>query len=238
MENDCFQGCMNLLEIVQSMIRFYNDFNSEEKIILTQKELVDFICYLIKTIELYNEINPQARITLEIEDKKVMLERLQRAFKLYCDLKDNEKKDVSDIFVCVYDKKCIGLFKKRKLSIENSYQLFGKFPSYGEIIIYEGVDSDLIGIKKINSILLDKNIFNSTNTKEIVDGISYISNCNINSVISFEKMRFIMANDCKMSSYEKGVASNQEIYDVLVYAYSYYRINNNMLNRRVRKKKS
>lgn len=158
------------------------------------------------------------------EELKSILESLQKAVELYNSLSSKEKlqlvsevekKDVSDIFVCVYNDKCVGLFERKFLS--SSMNLFGE---YYAGMIYIGIDSNYIGLKTIHDGISSVNVWEKTG-KAISN---YVTNCNMQNDMSFDDMRLIMYNEGQIEPYENGKATSQEILEVLKYAFKYYRL--------------
>lgn len=172
----------------------------EEKI--KYEELKEILQGIQKTIEMYNSLNPEEKLTVTRQE---------------------EKKDISDVFVCVYNENCVGLFKKINW---NSKMVVGSPPAYDAGSIYVGVESDYIGMKKTHSDIICVSRWEPAGTKVVVDGKSYLANCNMKNGMSFDDMRLNMYGDGQIGSYEIGKASSQEMLDVLSYATRYYQLGN------------
>ena len=162
-----------------------------------------------KSIELYNNLNPQEKLAITLQD---------------------ERKDVSDIFICVYNDKHVGLFKKldwhsKSYGIENRYYEAGT--------IYIGVYSNYIGMKKTHESFYTIDSWQDAGIKRNVSGKTYVSNCTMQKCMSFDDMRLIMYSNRLIDSYEPGKATSKEINEVLEYAYSYYQLEQNIQRRRV-----
>ena len=82
-------------------------------------------------------------------------------------------------------------------------------------------------MKTTHSSYLPTDKWERIGTKIKVDEKSYVANCNMQSAMSFDDMRLIMYNEGKIEPYEFGKATSQEMLDVLNYAYSYYKANEN-----------
>lgn len=157
-----------------------------------------------KTLALYNELNPEEKMMLQ---------------------KQKKTKDISDVVVCVYNNEHVGLFKKKNYSKNDILErIFAPEEWYDSGVIYIGIDSNLIGIKTTHHIDKSLNRYEPIGTKIIFNGYSYIANCNINSVISFDEIRLMMYNEGKIKPYEIGKASSEEFLEVLKYAYNYYQL--------------
>ncbi len=179
--------------------------------------------------------------TRKHEELKSILEGLQKALELYNDLNPQEKleitpqgerKDVSDIFICVYNDKHIGLFKKI-----NWYTRKYDSVEYAAGSIYVGIDSDYIGMKGMHPYYTYENRWQPVGKKVIVCDKCYISNCIMQNSMSFDDMRLIMYSDGQIKPYEIGKASSKEMIDVLKYAFSYYQldqINQNIQRQRLK----
>ncbi len=177
------------------------------------EELKQILEGLQKALELYNGINPEEKLEL---------------------VKQVEKKDVSSIFVCVYNSKCVGLFKKINWS-STIYQ-WTKYhsPEYNAGSIYVGIDSNYIGMKSTHEDMFSRNSWQEVGKKVVVDGKSYVANCNMQNGMSFDDMRLIMYSAGQIGPYEIGKATSQEMLEVLKYASSYYQLDQSVQNKRTR----
>lgn len=177
---------------------------------------------------------------------KSTLEKIEQVIKLYNDLDpeqklsittQEEKKDVSDTFLCVYNNKHVGLFKKINWSTEthNIDQAIG-YAEYNAGSVYVGINSNYIGMKETHSYNMCINHWQPIGKKIIIDDKSYVSNCVMQKGMSFDDMRLIMYNDGQIGPYEIGKASSKEIIDVLKYSYSYYELNQNFQKEKLKLK--
>ena len=172
------------------------------------EELKSILEGLKKALELYNDLNPQEKLTITPQD---------------------DRKNVSDIFICVYNDKHVGLFRKINWSSKMRNQSsFSDYAEYDAGSIYIGIDSNYIGMKETHSYNICRNHWQSVGKKIIVDGKSYVSNCIMQNGMSFDDMRLIMYSDVQIGPYEIGKASSQEMIDVLKYASSYYQLDQNI----------
>lgn len=130
-----------------------------------------------------------------------------------------ETKDVRGTFICVYDENQVGLFKRI------NYSTRGSSSSYDAYNIYEGIDSDYIGIEQLHDGSIDYHLWNGIGTRVVVRDDKYVANCNMYKSIHFEDMRLIMYQDQKIGPYERGRATSKEILDTLCYAKDYYQMN-------------
>lgn len=183
----------------------------------TQTEKSIELLKLIKQlIEVYNKLNPKQKIVLQ-----------------------DEKKDVSDVFVCVYHtnrkdlhNKHIGLFRETKYySHILSSTTFGEMYDAGSI--FKGLDSNYIGIKRthIGDHFDNTSLIGLTIT---LKDKTYVSNCRLINIISLDDLRFIMYQEGLITSYETGKASSQELLDILSYAASYYKLDQNLPSQKVK----
>lgn len=167
------------------------------------EELKSILSDIKKALELYNDLNPEEKMKLVPQE---------------------EKKDVSDIFVCVYNDKYVGLFKKINWSTEVKTYIGYSKPEYKAGSIYIGIDSNYIGMKETHYSSRCTNVWERIGTKYVIDGNSYVANCNMQNGMSFDDMRLIMYNDGVIDSYEIGKASSKKMIEVLSYACSYYQL--------------
>ncbi len=151
-----------------------------------------------KGIALYNELTPEKPIAL----KEV-------------------KKNVKNIFICVYNDQSVGLFKKiewRTKIWKNS----NVGPEYNAGNIYVGIDSNYIGMKETHWHCFVKSVWQPAGIQIVVSGKRYVSNCHMSNGMSFDDMRLVMYTEGLLDPYERGYASDEEILEVLSYAYRYY----------------
>lgn len=166
----------------------------------------------------------------KIEELKSMLGTIQKALDLYNELNPEEKmtmtpqietKDVSDVFVCVYNDKHVGLFK----TIDWTRRPDGSDPQFYDAgIIYIGLDSSYIGLKTTHHNWHRVNRWERMGAKAVFNGKIYLANCHVQNVISFDDMRTIMYNKGKIGTYELGKSNSKEMLDVLNYAYEHYQL--------------
>lgn len=130
--------------------------------------------------------------------------------------KKEKKRNVKKLDICVYNKNCIGLFKRIEW-VSSSVELF---PSSG--IIYIGVDSNYVGMKTLLDMGISENKFSSVGEVCTVDYKKYVANCKIKKAISFDDMRFKLYRSGIIGPYTMGEATTREILDVMCYAADYY----------------
>lgn len=170
------------------------------------KELKSILQGLQKALELYNDLNPEEKLAITPQE---------------------EKKDVSDIFICVYNGKHVGLFKK--INWNSDYYRGWSDCDYDAGSIYVGVDSNYVGMKQTHKDnIVVSNWKKAGSRVDLKDKGTYVANCNMENGMSFNDMRLIMYNDGQIEPYEIGKASSQEIIDVLKYASSYYQLDQNI----------
>lgn len=169
------------------------------------------------------------------EELKLILESIHRALELYNDLTPEQKmqitpkaKDISNIYICVYDEIHVGLFQKTNwcgpVNIWNN--------TYDAGIVYLGIDSNYVGMKKTHTCNYSENRWQPIGTKTIVDGKGHVANCEMQDCMSFDDMRLIMYKEGQIGPYEIGKASSQEILEVLKYATSYYELDKKAVSKK------
>lgn len=173
------------------------------------------------------------------EELKSILKGLQKALELYNDLNppknlaitpQEEKKDVSDIFICVYNGKHVGLFKK--INWNSDYYSRWSDCDYDAGSIYVGVDSNYVGMKQTHDRNIEVSCWKKVGARVDLEKGTYIANCNMQNGMSFDDMRLIMYSDEQIETYEIGKASSKEIIDVLEYASRYYQLNQGIQRKR------
>ena len=155
--------------------------------------------------------------------------------KLLEDLKQllgkiKEKKDVSNLFICVYDDSNVGLFKQKVIKTKEVRNI--PFcptdiyePDTYDLIstcVYIGVFSNIIGMKDLTN-----NRWKGVGHKVSNIISSYTANCNMQDNMSFDDMRLIMYSNGIIDAYEPGKATIQEMLEVLKYAVTDYELDNN-----------
>lgn len=131
---------------------------------------------------------------------------------------EGELKDVTNVEICVYDNDCIGLFRKIEW-----------FDTYSSIIkdsgiIYVGIDSSKIGMKKLFDFGYCENKFINPGEIWEVNNKKYLANCKISKTISFDDMRFKLYRSGIVGPYTMGYATASEMLDVMNYAANYFEI--------------
>lgn len=172
------------------------------------QELKDILQEIQKAIEMYNGTNPDEKIALTKQ----------------------EQKDVKDMFICVYNGKHVGLFKK--INWSSGYYRGYSDNDYSAGSIYVGVDSNYVGMKKTHEDNISVNYWEPVGVKVVLKDKKYVSNCVMCDGMSFDDMRLIMYNNGQICPYEIGKATSQEMLEVLKYAVIYYQLNQNMQNQR------
>lgn len=135
-------------------------------------------------------------------------------------IKEDEMVDVRNTFVCVYNGNHVGLFKKTNYSTKNGDPRYYRAGS-----VYEGINSNYIGLKETCDFGVTCNRWRQIGERVIMNGIEYEANCKMNDGMSFDDMRLIMYKDGKIGSYTLGKASSEDMIDVLSYASEYYNLN-------------
>ena len=166
---------------------------------------------------------------VEKEKLDEMLSKIQSVIEMYNSINQGdelvltkkEKKDVRNMFICVYNDRHVGLFRKINWSTRKIYRMYWD-AEYDAGSIYFGVDSNYIGMKKTHEGSSVRNYWLPIGTKEVLDGKSYVSNCTMQNGMSFDDMRLIMYKNGQIGPYEIGEATSIEMVEVLKYALTYY----------------
>lgn len=159
-----------------------------------------------KALAFYNTVNPQ--------DKRVIIPEIIP-----------EKKDISNVYICVYDENKCDLFKKIDFKINKYNEWLEKKveSSYWYGSIYKGINSNKVGIFRgycrLGKLYEPKWQEVGEQEKE------YIVNCDMKETIGFDELRLIMYTEGKIGPYQLGMASSEEILEVLSYAYNYFELN-------------
>lgn len=146
-----------------------------------------------------------------LEELKQLLSEIKENKDDETDLEDGYK-DVSDVFICIYDDSNVGLFNQKVINeFTASYLVKSN-------CIYIGTFSDIIGIKNL--------IENEWRTIGY-NAYKYVANCNMQDSMSFDDVRLIMYSNGIIDAYEPGKATIQEMLEVLKYAFTYYELDDN-----------
>lgn len=121
-----------------------------------------------------------------------------------------EKMDISNVYICQQDDGCIGLFRR--------YKWHGVLNGWGNI--YVGIDSDKVAASTFSGY---KELKEELGLVIKNNGTSYITNCTIDDAISFDDMRFKLYRAFKIDRYTMGKATSEEMLEVMDYAADYYR---------------
>lgn len=167
------------------------------------ESLKEIVAGLQNALELYNQLNPEEMMELTKKDTR---------------------KDVSNIFICVYNDKHVGLFEKINWNTTPIKKSKYSDIEYDAGSIYVGVNSNYIGMKTTHHGSLPQSHWEPAGTYATIDEVQYVANCTMKNGMSFDDMRLIMYNNGEIGSYEVGKATDQEILEVLKYASSYYQL--------------
>lgn len=135
-----------------------------------------------------------------------------------------EIKDVSNIYICVYNYRHIGLFEKIDWNTEKTYDASCDRWNYDAVGVYVGMDSDYVGINLTHYNHKRVYQWQEIGSSVTINNKTYVANCNMQNKMSFNDMRRVMYNDGEIDSYEIGKVSLQELLEVLKYAQHYYGI--------------
>ncbi len=172
---------------------------------------------------------------------KQILESIEKVIKMYNCMnteeqlelvKKEEKKDVKNVFVGVYNDNCVGLFKK--IDWSTSIEQWTEFHSakYDAGSIYVGIDSDYIGLKTTHESYYSTDRWDDIGENVVFNGNDYTANINMKNAISFDEMRLLMFRAGLIKYYDFGRATTQEILEVLNYAFDYYHLIDDFQERR------
>ncbi|MBQ7104925.1 MAG: hypothetical protein IJN90_03635 [Bacilli bacterium] len=133
---------------------------------------------------------------------------------------DEEKKDISDMYICLYNNGKVGLFKELRFS--SGIETIMGHNSWNAGSLFIGVNSNLVGLRITHQNFSSDAYWEKEGYQETVDKKRYVCNCNMQDAITFDDVRLMMYEDKEISSYELGKASNSEMIQVLKYAKKYY----------------
>lgn len=160
-----------------------------------------------KEIENYNSLNPNDKLVI---------------------CKEQEKKNMNDVrhvHVCSYynsecDNELIGLFKRSIIrTIKSS---FFKPKHISERLLYKGINSDYIGMRKMNHRYYPE--YEELGFWFKTDSNKYVVNCELTNEIGFDDLRLKMYGEGLIGSYELGKATDEEVLEVLKYAREYFEL--------------
>lgn len=134
----------------------------------------------------------------------------------------DKKQDTKDILICVFKRAEntldleVGLFKR------TTHITTRKYATYLEqtVNVYQAIDSDLIAIEEISSFglkFLEHGDWVKINDKPC------ISTCKIIEYISFDVMRMNLFCEKKIPAYEIGKATDEEILNIYLHSFEYYK---------------
>ena len=157
-----------------------------------------------------------------LEELKKIVSDIKHAITLYNNLNPDNKLalveeddnliDTTDTYICRYDNgDCVDLFKR--ITFDNNDKTG---------LIFKSIYSDNLGI-----ILITTDGYNRWENNGCIVSVNnkkYISNCELKSYVGFDEMRLIMLKSKKLENYTPGLASKEEMFDVLKFAFSYYKL--------------
>lgn len=170
-----------------------------------------------------------------------ILNLIKEAIKLYNDLDENtnnkikvepiETKNVRKIYIGVYDDSYVGLFERITFSSTSDwYDKFGR-KCYRTGELYKGINTNYIAIHLSHDETKFIDVWEPIGSKRVIDENTYNVDCKMSHVISFDDMRLIMHNMGKLDYYEIGKATNEEMLEVMDFAYEYYGLKNDKVKR-------
>lgn len=139
--------------------------------------------------------------------------------------KNEEKKNIKDVDVCIYNEDCIGLFRKIEW-VSYPYSTF-----YDAGVIYVGIDSNYIGMKSLARNGFPYESFSSAGTVHTIKDMTYLSNCTLDKTIGFDDLRFKLYRKGLIEPFEIGKATASEMLEVMCYAADYFDLEKNNLKK-------
>ena len=135
-----------------------------------------------------------------------------------------KRKNIKNLYVCEYNCDTVGLFERLDYRETCSYANFscfeGKEPNgYDAGIIFVGKDSGCIGIYETHKGLLSWESWKDEGKKVYTRCNYYTANCNMHQAYLFDEIRENMKENNLLDFFEPGVANDEEIEEVLKYAY-------------------
>ncbi len=163
-------------------------------------ELKKLLSEISNVIEKYNALNPEGKVSLTKQ----------------------QQLDTSNMFVCLYNKDCIGLFKMKPYEYYFDSRFIGNnLRTSGSV--YIGLNLNCIGAKQT---FCDgyTNIWLPAGHRVYINGSPYICNCYMEAAVSFDDIRMSMYHEGLIDKFELGKTTNDEIIDVLNYAKDYFKL--------------
>lgn len=172
-----------------------------------------------------------------MQKKDALLEEIQELINIYnkntkepiCITTKNN--DISNLYIGLYDYNKIGLFKALKWSSNIYRKTPYSTPIYDAGVIYIGVNSDKISIQDLHKNNINFVCFRPIGSQIEVDKNNYICNCKMQRIINFDELRLIFYNNNQIQKYIPGLASNEEILEVLKLSNNYFNLNQKHLTK-------
>ena len=135
----------------------------------------------------------------------------------------DENNNARDIYVCIYDKNNIGLFKRIQWRTRiHKNAIVGN--NYNSGNIYIGIDTDHIGMEKTHEDYFSTESWEPIGTYVKYDKKKYISDCKIEQAVNIDTIRFYMYSKGKIESYIPGKANGKELLDILENSYEFFNL--------------
>lgn len=147
--------------------------------------------------------------------------------------KENRNKEIqaNKLFICVYDKDKIGLFKQESYTQYKWNIYTGEKCNMRSYIIYQGVDSDHTGI------FINGKSRENGYSIVLSNASTYASTCQINEVMSYNDLRFQMYTNSDINDIDIDFkyTNSKEIAKVLIFAHKLLDKENLKQNRKIKR---
>lgn len=135
--------------------------------------------------------------------------------------------DIESLYVCLFNKDKVGLFKKNNYAVQGSnttYRISSlpvdqrKENGY----LYITLDSHYLFLERINFGDNQGRLMLPIGTSIIIDEVKFVVNCIVDEIVPFDEIRKLMKEEKIIDHFKEGIASNEEMYAVLKYASERY----------------
>ena len=211
-ERELYKVILSLIELHKKVIATYDLVNDDirDKYYI---KLNDTAKMLYKMIDYYNQI---AKSSISIMKKPIIID-------------DNNSVNIANTVIGVTNDNNIDLF--RIIKYKEDALFYGRYNkySYNEGVIFKGMITDEIAIKRIHVIISDVDFWAGVNAGQVYNNKMYcVTTSRLKDTGSFDKMREEMYKKRrKIMPYRKeNCSTEEEIYDVLAYTKEVYNIEN------------
>lgn len=138
---------------------------------------------------------------------------------------DDELLLTNDLFICVYNHNQVGLFKKIEWNTKRDKERSNWYPEFSAGNVYYGVDNNFIGAQTTHCGCVPINDWCDIGTEVIIGDLKFIVNCIMDSSMSFNEFRQLLLDCGYIGEFKEGLATIEDIHNVLTIAYYQTNIN-------------